>query len=322
MQIVHINYTELPLVSVVIPIYKVEQYLYACVDSVINQTYKNLEIILVDDGSPDTCPKICDNYAQKDSRIKVLHKSNGGLSDARNAGIEMAKGEYLCFVDSDDIIHNQMIEVLMKPLINNKDLKMSACQNISFNDGEKYDTKQEIKPTDIIDYKVFFTKKLWTTAWCKIYKRELFKCIKYPFGRIHEDEFTTYKICYEAQKVAYTESKLLFYRQRNGSIIKTISAQRIIDMHDALKGQVEFFLEKKEFKLYAKFLVNFASAYSHRIQYKNIFKESRSVLFVWKYELKKYKIKSLSIKQKFKYIMYYRFPMFSYYISKIHKNIQ
>ena len=322
MQIVQINNTEEPLVSVIIPIYRVEQYLYACVDSIINQTYKNLEIILVDDGSPDSCPKICDEYAKKDDRIHVLHKPNGGLSDARNAGIKIARGEYLCFVDSDDIIHNQMVEVLMTPLINDKNLKISACQSESFNDGEVYDAKQNIKSTEIIDYNLFFTKRFWTTAWCKIYKRELFRSIRYPVGRIHEDEFTTYKICYAAQKIAYTESKLLFYRQRGGSIINNISAKRIIDLHDALKGQVDFFLEQKEIKLYAKFLVNFASAYSRYVQYKKTFEESNKILVLWKKELKKYKIKSLSVEQKIKYILYCRFPMVSYLMSKIHKKNQ
>ena len=116
-----------PLVSVIIPIYKVEPYLRECVESVINQTYKNLEIILVDDGSPDNCPKICEEYALQDSRIKVIHKENGGLSDARNAGMKIATADYWSFVDSDDVCHPQMIEVLMEPLIEDKGLKMSAC---------------------------------------------------------------------------------------------------------------------------------------------------------------------------------------------------
>ena len=186
-----INNTSSPLVSVIVPIYMVEKYICECVNSIILQSYKNLEIILVDDGSPDRCPEICDEYAKQDSRIKVIHKPNGGLSDARNAGIEIAEGEYLSFVDSDDVIHHEMIEVLMQPLIENKELKMSACQCLYFNDGDIFDTTQEIKPMVIIDYNVFFTKKLWVTAWGKIYKKELFREIKYPVGRIHEDEFIT-----------------------------------------------------------------------------------------------------------------------------------
>ena len=102
------------LVSVIVPIYKVEKYLNKCVDSIINQSYKNLEIILVDDGSPDKCGEICDKYAEKDSRVKVIHKENGGLSDARNAGIDIAKGDYLLFVDSDDWITSNICEVLIK----------------------------------------------------------------------------------------------------------------------------------------------------------------------------------------------------------------
>lgn len=102
-----------PLISVIVPIYNVEKYLVRCVDSIVNQTYKNLEIILVDDGSPDRCPQMCDDYAEKDSRIKVVHKKNGGLSDARNAGMAVATGEYISFIDSDDWIETSMFELLL-----------------------------------------------------------------------------------------------------------------------------------------------------------------------------------------------------------------
>ena len=195
---------DIPLVSVIIPIYKVEPYLRQCVESVIAQTYKNLEIILVDDGSPDNCPKICDKYSQTDKRIKVIHKPNGGLSDARNAGIEIAKGDYLSFVDSDDVIHSQMIDTLMRPLIKDNTLGMSVCRSLNFENDDELSNKT----INLYDFRDFFMKNLWVTAWGKVYKKELFSTIKFPVGRIHEDEFTTHKVCYETKKIAYTESQI------------------------------------------------------------------------------------------------------------------
>ncbi len=124
------------LVSVIIPIYKVEPYIRECLDSVINQTYRNLEIILVDDGSPDGCPKICDEYAENDSRIKVVHKENGGLSDARNKGLDVASGEYITFVDSDDVVHKAYVEFLYDNL-KKTNSDVSVCQSVSFRDLQK-----------------------------------------------------------------------------------------------------------------------------------------------------------------------------------------
>ena len=128
------------LISVIIPIYRVELYLKECIDSVLNQTYKNMEIILVDDGSDDNCPNICDAYKKKDSRIQVIHKKNGGLSDARNAGIEIAKGEYICFIDSDDVIHPSFLQILYEDLIETGS-DMSICHY------EKVDKIPEIYKT-------------------------------------------------------------------------------------------------------------------------------------------------------------------------------
>ena len=310
-----------PLVSVIIPIYKVEPYLRQCVDSVICQSYKNLEIILVDDGSPDNCPKICDEYAQQDSRVKVIHKPNGGLSDARNAGIEIATGEYLSFVDSDDLIHIRMIEILMKPLIENKDLKMSVCQSLKFYDCDIIDINQAIRPTEIVDYRFFLTKNLWATAWCKIYQRKLFKDIRYPVGRIHEDEFTTYKIYYEAKKFAYTDSQLHFYRQREGSIMDSMTIKRLVDVHDALKGQVEFFWEKNEYLMYSNFLSRFVLFYSKNIRYEKVIIGSDNLFKLWKTEIKRYPIRQLSFKQKAQYYLGYILPRVSFFLKECYNRI-
>lgn len=301
---------ETPLVSVVIPIYKVESYLQQCVDSVVNQSYKNLEIILVDDGSPDRCPEICDEYAKQDSRIKVIHKPNGGLSDARNAGIEVAEGEYLSFVDSDDVIYHEMIEVLMQPLIENKELKLSVCQSLSFYNDEDVDSNQVTRVIEILAYSNLLkrNRKIWTTAWGKIYQKNFFIDLKYPVGRVHEDEFVTYKICYEAKKIAYTDSKMYYYRQRDCSIMNTMTIKRLTDIHEAMKEQVDFFLEKKETLLYSFFLTIFVSSYAdYKIDAAGI-KDAERVFSLWKIELKKYTINYLSVKQKINYKLSLYFP--------------
>ena len=229
---------ENPLVSVIVPIYKVENYLRECVNSIISQSYKNLEIILVDDGSPDKCPEICDEYALKDSRIRVIHKPNGGLSDARNAGMKIASADYWSFVDSDDVCHPQMIEVLMKPLIEDKGLKMSACSNTKnigdWNNNFEY-TVQKMSALDYmqIDY--------YMVAWGKIYHKTLFKGIEYPKGRLHEDEFTTYKLVYYSGNVGYVDLPFYYYRQREDSIMGQPSVKRMTDVFTALWERMAFF---------------------------------------------------------------------------------
>jgi len=231
-----------PLVSVVLPIYKVEAFLKECVNSVINQTYKNLEIFLVDDGSPDSCPELCDSYAETDSRIKVIHKINGGLSDARNAAIDVCTGEYITFVDSDDVIHPSMIEALMKPVIEQQ-VEISAGSYSNFTDN--YIINDLIEASQIMTFEQLTEKPLYITAWGKIYKTCLFENIRYPKGKLHEDEFTTWKLLDKAEKIAYTPAPLYFYRQREGSIIAQKKLSNFIDTVDALKERISYF-QKKE----------------------------------------------------------------------------
>ena len=231
-----------PLVSVIIPVYKVEPYLCDCVDSVLAQTYANLEIILVDDGSPDGCPQICDEYAAKDSRVRVLHKKNGGLSDARNAGMKVASGEYWTFVDSDDVIHPQMVEALIKPLLNDKSLKISAGGFEYF-----HELKSDFTQLDgnvaykSLTFKEYIFEPLYVVAWGKIYHRSLFDTIEYPKGRFHEDEFVTYKLCYKAERISVLREPLYMYRQREGSIMAHLSEKRIFDSYDAMIERIKFF---------------------------------------------------------------------------------
>ena len=236
------NAKKMPLVSVIIPVYKVEQYLHECVDSVLAQTYANIEVILVDDGSPDGCSAICDEYAAKDCRVRVIHKENGGLSDARNAGMKIAYGEYWAFVDSDDVVHPQMIESLMEPILADSNLKLSTCGFRRFsNDTELDFSKAEFQSAQRLSLTEFMHIDCWMTAWGKIYHKTLFDGIVYPKGRFHEDEFVTYKLIYRAEKIVFSSDMLYLYRQREGSIMSNFSKKRAVDSFEAYSERIAFF---------------------------------------------------------------------------------
>lgn len=247
----------MPLISVIVPIYKVENYLQRCVDSIRNQTYTDLEIILVDDGSPDNCGFMCDNYAKEDKRIKVVHKMNGGLSDARNAGIEIATGEYIVFVDSDDWLDLDMIEILYNLLIEtDADIAECSYRNL-YSDGIKEETKctaevvegdREFALEGMLDWKYF--KPI---ACNKLYKREVIGDIRYPIGKIHEDEFTTYKYFYNAKRLVYVDvAKYNYDRQRTDSITGEKFRENNLDACLAFRERMYFFHEKGLKKLLRK----------------------------------------------------------------------
>ncbi len=212
------------LISIIVPVYKVEKYLNRCVDSIINQTYKNLEIILVDDGSPDNCPKICDEYAKKDDRIKVIHKENGGLSDARNAGIKIANGKYIGFVDSDDWISVDFYSELYK-LLTKYDADIAICDFIRTDDNEKIIINNKNKIENVYTQEQYleryFKVGYQTTeyyAWNKLYKKSLMSEEQYPKGLTSEDVLGTYKAILKSERIAKTNEKLYFYRYNNQSI--------------------------------------------------------------------------------------------------------
>jgi len=244
------------LVSVIVPVYNVEEYLSRCIDSIINQTYKNLEIILVDDGSPDGCPKICDEYAKKDKRIKVIHKENGGLSSARNAGLDLSNGKFLCFIDSDDFIDKNMIKVLLDNLKKtSSDMSVCSYKKVSDSKMLKIDLKKEI--IDSYDKKQCFynlyneLSETTELAWNKLYKRELWKNLKYPNGKIHEDAFVIHHLINKCQKVVYTNLELCYYFNRENSIMKTFNVKRL-DAIDALDDRRLFFKSINDSNLYFK----------------------------------------------------------------------
>lgn len=243
------------LISVVIPIYNVEKYLKKCVESILKQTYENIEIILVDDGSLDNCGNICEEFANIDNRIKVIHKKNGGLSDARNHGIKIAKGKYITFVDSDDYVEKTYIEKLYNAIKING-TKISQCNILIVNDNEKvleklgYSSKLIKYGKDmIIDfYGQHGIENI--VVWNKMYLIDLFKNLKYPKGKIHEDEFITYKILYNTDKIAIIDDYLYNYRQNNNSIMgKKFNIKRLAIL-EALEERLEFFFDREDEQLY------------------------------------------------------------------------
>ena len=224
-----------PLISVIVPVYRVEEYLERCVKSIFSQTYKNLEVILVDDGSPDQCPAICDACAEKDVRVKVIHQGNKGLSGARNAGIDAASGEYLAFVDSDDYVSPHFIEELYQ-LLQDTGCAIGQCRfSYVKGDGlvEEGDSAFCIYRGESLMEQLYGPEEKATcfvVAWNKLYRAELFKetGIRYPEGRIHEDEATTYRLFHEAKKLAFLDRALYgYYTENGGSITSVFSAKRL-----------------------------------------------------------------------------------------------
>ncbi len=208
------------LVSIIIPVYNVEEYVAECIESVINQTYKNLEIIIVNDGSTDNSLLICETYAKQDIRIKIIDKKNGGISSARNAGLENATGEYIGFVDSDDYIAEDMYERLVGACINNN-AKASVCHAVTFTDGSKpfINTgfiKKDYCTTDI--KQIFSNTLIMSQSLCnKLFKKSLFKNISFPLNKVDEDGYVVYDLLYRAKKVAYVALGGYFYRRRENS---------------------------------------------------------------------------------------------------------
>ena len=238
-----------PLISVIVPIYNVEKYLNRCIDSIIAQTYKNIEIILIDDGSPDNCGAICDEYATKDSRIKVIHKKNGGLSDARNAGIDIAKGKYISFIDSDDFVSRYFIETLYKCLVENNADISSLTHGVSFEDGDDDSVKfmnsdndfscETVWPDDAIEY--MFYQTIPTGVQWRLYKRAIFNELRFPVGYLYEDVATTYKAFMLAEKIVLIYANAYAYRHRTNSIIRMKYDERkliAIDISKALYSDI------------------------------------------------------------------------------------
>ena len=274
------------LISIIVPIYKVEPYLRRCLDSIVNQTYTNLEIVLVDDGSPDACPQICDEYAAKDNRIVVIHQKNGGLSDARNAGLEICKGDYISFVDSDDWIESDYISTLFSLIeANQAEIAVGNFQRFSLNNDHfpKEHLVTETLTSDKILEKILFQKNSYTIAWGKLFKKDLFNDIRFPVGKIHEDEYTGYKpYCY-AKKISCTSKILYHYLIRSDSI----TGQEVFqDKSDILEDEAKFFHQHGYFH-FAHFL--FLSLCIEWLKRCRLSKINQNFIFSYDFCIKKFR---------------------------------
>ena len=231
------------MVSVVVPIYKVEPYLRQCIDSILGQTYKNLQVLLIDDGSPDGCGEICDEYAQKDHRIEVFHTGNNGLSAARNLGICKAKGDLISFIDADDWIEPRMIEVLHETLERTK-ADVSVCSFVKeFPSSSMFICFDEkiYEGEEILD--ALLDKKYNYSVWNRLYRRELFRGVRFPEGKYYEDIFSALAILREAGKMVCISEPLYHYRVRQDSISQTHTAKILFDYADANLSNYRYFHE-------------------------------------------------------------------------------
>ncbi len=242
------------LISVIVPVYKVEKYLDRCVESILAQTYRNFELILVDDGSPDNCGVMCDDWATKDPRIIVIHKKNGGLSDARNVGLDVAKGEYITFIDSDDIVDWTYLQRLYSAIINNNAdasvcgfyeftntpmASVPATDSISFYTGRDY-CKCMYDHSIAVDYVI---------ACAKMWKKDVFDTVRFPVGRRHEDNATTYRLMYNLNKIAVVSDKLYGYYINDKGLTKSNFSLTRYDSIIALSEAEHYYKEKNDFEL-------------------------------------------------------------------------
>ncbi|MGL5989242.1 glycosyltransferase family 2 protein [Cetobacterium sp.] len=233
-------------ISIIVPVYKVEPYLRKCIDSILAQTFKDFELILVDDGSPDSCGDICDEYAKKDKRIKVIHKKNGGQSSARNAGLDIAEGEYIGFVDSDDWIETDMYEILYNLCVaNNCEISCISSKIIypekiiirDSNELKKYTRDEAMK--ELIRGKVFDE-----VVWTKLFKKQIMKGFRFKEGIKYEDTDFTYKIVYRCNSLVYLGKPVYNYLKREGSTMANALEEISIDHIYIYDEMFKFYKQK------------------------------------------------------------------------------
>ena len=233
----------MPAISVIVPVYKVENYIHRCVGSILAQTFRDFELILVDDGSPDHCGAICDDYAAKDSRVHVIHQENGGLSAARNAGIDWAfansDSEYLTFIDSDDWVHPSCLRALYGAA-QSTGLPISVC---GYAETAGEDPQCGEISVETWEPEAFYMERHVNAvvAWGKLYSRALFRDVRYPVGRIHEDEYVTYRLLFPQARLAVVPAPLYAYFQNPEGITKSEWTPRRLDAVEGLNGQRLYF---------------------------------------------------------------------------------
>lgn len=238
-----------PLISIIVPVYKVEKYLAKCVDSILAQTYTNLEIILVDDGSPDNCGQICDDYARKDRRIKIIHKKNEGIGYARNAGLAICTGEYIMFLDSDDYFALDAVQVLYERIVaDSSDIavgKHSDAHEDGSVDGRFCEWMQDsVLSSEDVFMQLGEKTYLSVVAWAKLYKRSVFDGILYPAHKCGEDLWVYPQIIDKCKKISIVNKTVLYYYQRPDSILHTMSEQAKRDDLRAVLQLVAFLWER------------------------------------------------------------------------------
>ena len=277
-------------ISVVVPVYKVEQYLDRCVKSILSQTFSDFELILVDDGSPDNCGKMCDEYAEKDGRIKVIHKKNGGLSDARNFGIDYAMtesgSEWITFIDSDDWVHPKYLEALYNA-VTETGLPISVC-SFERTYGESPAVDETLLLPKCVNTEEFYCKDNVNAivAWGKLYKKDYFGKIRYPVGKLHEDEFVTYRIIFQTPDIAFIDEPLYAYFQNSGGTMLGGFSERNLVVFDAVSEQISFFNKNGYKRAYASALKSLLGVFEWRYGEcedeelkKELLKKFRRVLF-------------------------------------------
>lgn len=238
-----------PILSIIVPVYNVEPYLQRCVESICSQTLRDFELILVDDGSPDNCPALCDAAAKRDARVRVIHQKNSGLSAARNAGLDVARGEWIGFVDSDDYIAPDMYETLYRAATEN-DAPLAVCSYAYVDEtGKKLQHTSQITKDEVIGRMEAMDRlgigKNWyyITAWNRLYRRKLFDTVRFPVGKLCEDEFIAHKIYWQCERVAVVAKPLYFYVRRENSIMGQKLLQCYLDAAEGNFQRAEFALE-------------------------------------------------------------------------------
>lgn len=232
-----------PTLSIIVPVYKVEAYLETCIDSILAQTFRDFELLLVDDGSPDGCPALCDQAAEKDPHVKVIHQKNGGLSAARNAGLDIARGQWIGFVDSDDFIAPEMYEQLYRR-VQQDHTKLALCEyRLVTEAGAPLPSRSAITEDTVLNREEAMARidgGHFTVAWNRLYHRSLFDELRFPVGRLREDEFTVHRIYWQCERISVIAQPLYFYVQRAGSIMQTPSIKSKLDLIDAFFDRADF----------------------------------------------------------------------------------
>ncbi len=297
-------------ISIVIPVYNVERFLRDCIDSVINQTYQNLEIILVDDGSTDGSGRICDEYEKMDKRIRVIHKCNGGLSDARNTGLDLAKGEYISFVDSDDWIRKDAYEILYDRI------REFRADIVCFGMTELYEKSRNAlylpQSSGVMDTEGAL-KKLMLGDGCgpsvcdKLFKRQVFEKIRFPAGKISEDIAVMYRVFDHAERIGFVNDCFYYYRHRSGSITTASYDKKYLVIADYARDMIRY-MKKRHPALTDCARTYYANTLIHVCSRISALNKARQEMFLnemkaYKKELKRYRRFLRTPKERMKYIL-------------------